>query len=90
MENPAWSTSTSEIVAVEPNPEMRSVLARETANKKVKVSAVDGTFENIEVPDAWADVIIMATVRFLCSASFVSGSFNLLSSCAVLSLVPGP
>jgi len=66
MENSAWSTSTSEIVAVEPNPEMRAVLARETANKKIKVSAVDGTFENTGVPDAWADVIIMATSFHWC------------------------
>jgi len=66
MDNPAWSTSTSEIVAVEPNPEMRGVLARETANRKIKVSAVDGTFENTGVPDAWANVIIMATSFHWC------------------------
>ena len=57
-----WSNCISEIIAVEPNTEMRRVFARETTHPEVKVIATDGTFERTNVEDGWADMIIMATV----------------------------
>lgn len=61
-----WASSIGALRAIEPSDGMRDVFAREIKDPRVKLSA--GTFDKTGVPDAWADLIVIATVSSVAEA----------------------
>ncbi|KAI5123345.1 hypothetical protein M0805_001768 [Coniferiporia weirii] len=64
LAHPEWDSSVSEIRCIDPNEGMRAVFAKTV--KDSRVSLFDGTFENTEVPDGWADLIVSASAFHWC------------------------
>lgn len=63
LANPEWTTALGELKAVEPSEGMRNQFSK-TVND-VRASVAHGTFDSTNVPDGWADVIIIAQVFVL-------------------------
>ncbi|KAI5123342.1 hypothetical protein M0805_001767 [Coniferiporia weirii] len=61
LAHPEWSSSISELKCVEPNEGMRAVFSKTVNDPRVSLS--EGTFEDTGVPDGWADLILVATVK---------------------------
>ena len=59
--HPDWSSSIAELRAFEPSSGMRNVFTKTVTDDRVTVS--NGVFEKVDVPDGWADLIIIGTVE---------------------------
>lgn len=62
LNDPEWSLRTTELQAVEPSAGMRKVFTNTVHDERVKVR--DGTFDTTGVEDGWADLVVIAQVRF--------------------------
>ena len=61
LADPQWGPSIAEFKVSEPEPGMREIL--QDAVKDPRVSISSDTFESTTVPDAWADAVLIGTVR---------------------------
>lgn len=52
---------------IDPNEGMRAVFSGNIIDPRVSLTA--GTFDDTSVPDGWADVVVVATVRFMALSS---------------------
>ena len=57
--HPEWRDSIAELRCIDPNEDMRAVLAKSV--KDPRVGLFEGTFDCTSVPDRWADLIIVAS-----------------------------
>lgn len=62
-----YPAAVTELVAVEPEAEMRDLASREAAQAPVPVRILDGAAERLPLPDGWADAVVVAGV--LCSVA---------------------
>jgi len=60
-----WDKAISSLRCIEPLESMRDVFAQSVQDPRVSIS--DGTFENSDIPDGWADVILAATAFHWCN-----------------------
>ncbi len=63
LANTEWATALAELKGVEPSEGMRTVFSKTVNDPRVSVS--HGTFDKTDIPDAWADIIIIAQVNAL-------------------------
>jgi hypothetical protein len=61
LAHPEWRSEIKELKAIEPSAGMRESFAASTQDERVIVQ--DGTFEQTNVPDGWADLVVVAQVR---------------------------
>jgi hypothetical protein len=62
--HPEWASSIEALKAVEPSEGMREVFCKSIEDVRVTVS--EGTFDNTGVENGWADLVVVAQVRFPC------------------------
>lgn len=60
LTHPAWAESIGRLEAVEPSEGMRKSF--EKSIQDPRVVTIDGTFDSTNLPDGWADVVIVAQV----------------------------
>ncbi|KAH8101573.1 S-adenosyl-L-methionine-dependent methyltransferase [Cristinia sonorae] len=65
LADPQWNASISEMKCSDPVEGMRGIFTQVIKDPRVTIS--DGTFEESNVPDAWADVIFSATAFHWCN-----------------------
>jgi len=64
LANTEWATALAELKGVEPSEGMRTVFSKTVNDPRVSVS--HGTFDKTDIPDAWADIIIIAQAFHWC------------------------
>jgi len=75
LADPHWSKAISALKCTEPLESMRGVFTRTVHDPRVSIS--EGTFEKSDLPDAWADVIVVATAFHWCNdVEATSQEFN--------------
>ncbi|THH05767.1 hypothetical protein EW145_g4557 [Phellinidium pouzarii] len=72
LAHPEWSTSVAELKCIDPNEGMRAVFASTVKDSRVSLS--EGTFDETDVPDGWADLIVSASAFHWCSE--LEGAIN--------------
>ncbi|KAG6874190.1 hypothetical protein C0995_003736 [Termitomyces sp. Mi166 len=64
LAHPQWASDVKQIKAIEPSAGMRDVFETTVIDKRVTVQ--DGTFDNTNVEDRWADLVIIAQAFHWC------------------------
>ncbi|KAH8116974.1 S-adenosyl-L-methionine-dependent methyltransferase [Phellopilus nigrolimitatus] len=64
LAHPEWQSSIGELRAVEPSEGMREVFTKTVTDSRASVA--NGTFDSTGVPDAWADLIVIAQAFHWC------------------------
>lgn len=64
ISHPDWTSYIARLRAVEPSEGMRKVWSEKVTAENATVE--DGTFESTEVPDGWADLIVIAQAFHWC------------------------
>ncbi|EIW85150.1 S-adenosyl-L-methionine-dependent methyltransferase [Coniophora puteana RWD-64-598 SS2] len=64
LAHPSWTTSISELRAIEPSDGMREVFSKTVTDSRVIVQ--NGTFDTTGVEDSWADLIVIAQAFHWC------------------------
>ncbi|KAF7304999.1 S-adenosyl-L-methionine-dependent methyltransferase [Mycena kentingensis (nom. inval.)] len=62
--HPEWKGAFKELRAVEPSPGMREVFSKKIGDERVSVA--EGHFQDTSIPDAWADVVVIAQAFHWC------------------------
>jgi len=62
LAHPEWSSSVGQLKAIEPSEGMRDVFSKTVQDARITVAK--GSFDNTGVEDGWADLVVIAQVRF--------------------------
>jgi hypothetical protein len=60
LKHPEWLNAIEELRAIEPSEGMRNTFSTRIQDPRVSIS--DGTFDTTHLPDAWADLVVIAQV----------------------------
>ncbi|KAH6918533.1 S-adenosyl-L-methionine-dependent methyltransferase [Coprinopsis sp. MPI-PUGE-AT-0042] len=64
LNHPEWSNAIEELRAIEPSEGMRNTFSDRVQDPRVSIS--DGTFDTTHLPDAWADLVVIAQAFHWC------------------------
>lgn len=62
LAHPEWASAIKELRAFEPSEGMRDIFSKTVSDERVSIA--DGTFQQTNVDDGWADLVVVAQVVF--------------------------
>ncbi|TFL07306.1 S-adenosyl-L-methionine-dependent methyltransferase [Pterulicium gracile] len=75
LADPSWAQSVGTLKAVEPSQGMRDTFNAKTEDDRVSIQ--DGTFQQTNLPDGWADMVIIAQAWHWAHPNYDAGSAEL-------------